>query len=95
MASLLRGTCREVDTVARWGGEEFLVLCPKTSLNDAIRLAELLRERIEQCNFDLQQCVTASFGVAWRDNGQTLDELLSAADTALYKAKEQRNCVRY
>lgn len=95
IANLLRGTCREVDTVARWGGEEFLVLCPKTSLNDAIRLAELLRERIEQCNFDLQQCVTASFGVAWRDNGQTLDELLSAADTALYKAKEQRNCVRY
>lgn len=93
IATLLRQSCREVDTVARWGGEEFLVLCPETELMAAARLAELLRERIEQYSFSVTPRVTASFGVACHQKSQTLDVLLSAADTALYKAKEKRNNV--
>jgi diguanylate cyclase (GGDEF)-like protein/PAS domain S-box-containing protein len=94
IARLLQQTCREVDTVARWGGEEFLLLCPATAVGDAVRLAELLRERIEQHDFKLPCTVTASFGVAGHAQGQALEAVLKAADAALYRAKETRNCVQ-
>ncbi|HVL01254.1 MAG TPA: ABC transporter substrate binding protein [Dongiaceae bacterium] len=94
IATLLRQTCRVVDSVARWGGEEFLILCPSTELADAVRLAELLRSRIEQQDFNLNAPVTSSFGVAAHQSGQTLDNLIKAADSALYEAKITRNCVR-
>lgn len=93
IANVLRTTCREVDAVARWGGEEFLMLCPKTDHGEASKLAELLRDRIQKCDFGLPQQVTASFGVACRNAGQSLDALLSEADSALYRAKQTRNRV--
>ena len=94
VAGLLRQTCRQADTVARWGGEEFLVLCPSTPLAEAEKLAELLRQRLLECNFGLPEPVTASFGVAQYQADLSLDALLADADAALYRAKESRNCVK-
>ncbi len=91
---LLANSVRKVDTAARWGGEEFLVLCPATAPQDAARLAELLRTRIEMHDFQLPDPVTASFGVAGYLDAQPPDALIKNADQALYQAKEQRNCVR-
>ena len=94
IAALLKGTCRQVDTVARWGGEEFLVLCPLTPLSEAKKLAELLRVRMETHEFGLPCRVTASFGVAAYRGETNLEEIIQEADKALYTAKTLRNCVR-
>ncbi len=94
VAVLLQQTLRKVDRVARWGGEEFLVLCPATVASDAAKLAALLRGRIELHDFPLPTPVTASFGVAGYETGQTPDQLIKLADQALYQAKVERNCVR-
>src|SRR3990167_4086422 len=93
ISGLLRQTCRVGDSVARWGGEEFLVVCPSTEQADAMRLAEMLRSRIEQQDFGCGAPVTASFCVASHQHGQTLDDLIKSADAALYQAKITRNCV--
>lgn len=95
VAQLLQRQCREVDTVARWGGEEFLVLCPETALNQAFKLADLLRQRIMELSDGLPCQVTASFGVTSYVEGQSMAAMLKAADKALYMAKEHRNCVKY
>lgn len=94
IARVLKETCRQVDTTARWGGEEFLILCPFTPPAEAEKLAELLRARLEKQDFGPPCRVTASFGVAaWR-SGLDLEGLIREADNALYAAKETRNCVK-
>ena len=94
VALLLQEQCREVDTVARWGGEEFLVVCPETNQQQAEQLAELLRQRMMELTKGLPCQVTASFGVAAYEQDATLESLLKAADAALYEAKHDRNCVK-
>ncbi len=93
VARLLAGSIREVETLARWGGEEFLILCPNSKLFSAQKLAELLRQRLERKSFEQVGQVTASFGVAEFNSQQSLEDLIYSADTALYSAKEMRNCV--
>ena len=81
--------------LARWGGEEFLIVCPGATLQQAQTLAELIRRKVEQANFHREFDVTASFGVAVI-KGPDLDELFKAADQALYHAKasgRNRVCV--
>jgi len=93
-AGILTGQARAVDTAGRWGGEEFLIVCPETNLDGAANLAELLRQRIEQHDFDISSRVTASFGVAASRPDITADFLMKSADDALYQAKALgRNCV--
>ena len=79
---------RKTDSVVRWGGEEFLVILPNTTIENGVRLAERLREEIDQRVFATQLHVTASFGVASRQHGQDMEALFHAADQAMYKAKE-------
>jgi len=89
IATLLRRHSRTSDVLGRWGGEEFLLLCPETDESGAISLAEQLRAAIEAARFPALGRVTASFGVAaWRpaDDGKAL---LRRADEALYRAKEK------
>lgn len=82
---------REVDLVARVGGDEFALLLPRTGLAGGLRLAEKLRERIADGPFDVEGAslrVTISAGVAaFPDHGESGKELRAAADTALYRAK--------
>lgn len=81
--ALLRGT----DVVARWGGEEFVVLLPHCDLTRAAVIAEKLRHALGAHEFAGVGRVTASFGVAEARSGETLDALIGRADTALYRAK--------
>jgi diguanylate cyclase len=98
VAKLLRRTMREMDLVARYGGEEYAMILPGTVLGDACRAAIRAREAIEKSHFqhdakgDLQ--VTVSFGVAELLNNEDEATLVKRADKALYTSKEGgRNCV--
>ncbi|WP_285398155.1 diguanylate cyclase, partial [Lysinibacillus sp. fls2-241-R2A-57] len=96
VAEILQNTIREQDTVGRWGGEEFLVICPQTKLDGAIKLSEKLRQQLENYQFPIVQRKTSSFGVTSYVDGDSLNTLLSRCDKALYQAKEKgRNCVEF
>ncbi|GEM82848.1 sensor domain-containing diguanylate cyclase [Meiothermus hypogaeus] len=77
---------RESDSLARWGGEEFLILAPETDLQQAHRLAQRLLEAIREAPMSGVH-VTLSLGVACYRQGDTIAALLSRADEAMYRAK--------
>jgi len=89
--SQMKEHARASDITCRYGGEEFLLVLPGMTEAGAIERAELLRRTIEATRFSYgasQLTVTASFGVAtFPRHGRTTDELIAAADTALYSAK--------
>lgn len=80
---------REPDVLARWGGEEFVVLMPQTSLPSAFLMAERLRMELERLAHPIAGQVTASFGVAQRLERESFDNWYNQADQALYAAKER------
>ncbi len=91
-------TLRTTDWLSRWGGEEFLAILPDTDENGALKIAERLRQKIENFSIQLntQEINTsASIGIAsYPRDGDTPEFLLKAADAALYEAKKTgRNCV--
>jgi len=88
VAYVLSETVRESDFVGRWGGEEFMVLCPATKLADACTVAEKLRAAVAAHDFPVVGQKTASFGVAELAAGEALEHAVERADTALYRAKE-------
>ena len=100
MALILRGFVRSGDIAARIGGEEFAVVLPETTAEDAAAtFAETLREAIAQATFTLHgevRKITVSVGIAGMCPGrETRSTLMHAADAALYRAKDEgRNCVR-
>jgi len=87
VASRLRRSLRGNDMVARWGGEEFVVLLRDCVLSDALRLAEDIRAAIAEVPFGTMGSLTASFGVAEVRDGEDLTTWLGRADQALYRAK--------
>jgi len=87
VANLLQGGVRKIDCVGRWGGEEFMILCPDTSLAGAEELAEKLRQSIANYGFSVGQ-VTCSFGAAQYHPGENSERLVKRADEALFCAKE-------
>ncbi|MDA3945578.1 MAG: diguanylate cyclase [Helicobacteraceae bacterium] len=89
IAALLKNGIRKTDKVGRWGGEEFLILCPETTLEYAEVLAENLRKQIEAVDFGIAGDQTASFGLSSYQESDTADTILTRADNALYKAKEE------
>lgn len=96
VGEILRSHSRYTDGLGRWGGEEFILVCPGMSLAKASDLAEKLRHRIMQTNFIPEDplAVTASFGVATSPAGGSFEEAFQHADQALYLAKSRgRNCV--
>lgn len=93
VAKLLSENVRKTDFLARWGGEEFILVCPGTNLEQAYSVAEHLRIKLEEANLHPQTPITASFGVAAMTQAD-LDHLFKSADEALYEAKGLgRNCV--
>ncbi len=93
IASRIRSTLRKHDLVGRVGGEEFLVVCPDSSLDDTVVVAERIRNRIdkEEIGDGVDQVqVALSAGVTMLTAGDdSADKVFSRADTALYKAKEE------
>jgi diguanylate cyclase (GGDEF)-like protein len=86
VSRLLTSLARQGDTVARWGGEEFVVVLPETDLAGARRFAERLRRTIE-AHAVAEMKTSASCGVATMLPEDSVEELLGAADQALYQAK--------
>lgn len=87
-SEILSETCRCTDTVARWGGEEFIVLSIETDLNQALLQANKIMNSIRSTNFPSIGKVTASIGLCCNLNHDTPEELINHADKALYKAKQ-------
>lgn len=87
IAQLLQYELRDTDHLARWGGEEFLIVTSQTDLFHAQALAERIRSLIGQSPFDEIGSVTASFGVAAYRDGEGILTLMQRADEALYQAK--------
>ncbi len=87
IAGLLRVSVRQADSLGRWGGEEFLIICPDTSGKGAAILAEHLRRSIDQRNLTAAGWISCSFGVAEYEPEEGLDQLLSRVDRAMYRAK--------
>ena len=86
---LVKENIRAVDVVARWGGEEFMVLMPQSDMQAARDSANRLRLAIAGHHFDKVGKLTASFGVATFEPQDDLTALLKRVDDALYRAKEQ------
>ena len=90
IADVTRRQLREADVVARWGGEEFLVLLKDCPLANALAVAEKLRAAIAGYRFGIaagDARITVSLGVAEYTPGDTVDKLFNRADSALYLAK--------
>jgi diguanylate cyclase (GGDEF)-like protein len=86
-----------LDVVARWGGEEFLLLLPGTPQARALEVAARVKDALHAVRFEQrpQVRITASFGVAERLKGEALESWVGRADKALYAAKEAgRDCIR-
>lgn len=94
VGEILRKNVREVDVVARWGGDEFAVVLPETGLEGAMAMAERICRRIQEGPYleeaGLEINISASIGVAvWPENGRTAEALLASADAAMYQVKDR------
>ncbi|MDT6964519.1 diguanylate cyclase [Cupriavidus sp. SZY C1] len=89
LAGRILDAMRDVDTVGRWGGEEFLIICPDTDAPAAVALAEGLRRTVSERHFPLTGPMTASLGVASVQPGDTIHGMISRADQALYRSKHK------
>lgn len=87
-SALLKQQIRESDVVARWGGEEFMILLSNTTLDSARKMAESLRQRVEIHTFAEGMNITCSIGAAEYMQGEKEDSLLKRVDEQLYKAKK-------
>ncbi len=93
-AGLISTHIREVDVCGRWGGEEFLIICPETPLYSTEQLAQRLKTIIAEHRFCGKYQLTASFGIAAFSEAGTIQGILKSADVRLYYAKTHgRNMV--
>lgn len=95
VVALMQKRIRSSDCLARWGGEEFMLLLPNTPLASATALAETLRLDLREAEVSGVGVVSASFGVTAVQPGDTVERLEQRADALMYAAKQAgRNCVR-
>ena len=95
IGAMLLNSIRELDSAARWGGEEFLIVCPQTNEQNALKMAEKIRLQFKDLRFPKlpKLNISASFGVTSIDIGEDFSQAFSRADSALYKAKNSgRDC---
>jgi diguanylate cyclase (GGDEF)-like protein len=87
LAAVVAGKSRTTDMLARWGGEEFIVMLPGSNADMALQAAEKLRTVIALTAFDVPGTITCSFGVTEYADGDTPESFVARADRALYQAK--------
>lgn len=101
MAAVILSSIRDTDAVARYGGDEFVIVLPDTQIELAGTVAERIREKIAHHHFsagrNLKLSLTASFGVAvFPEHASSPQQLIACADTAMYEAKAaNKNCIRF
>ena len=88
LATKVKSYLRDTDHIARWGGEEFIIICPNTNLDTALYVAELVRERIATTRLTEKLSITCSFGVTQFDHG-AIKPAFRAVDAAMYVAKNR------
>ncbi|OQY50262.1 MAG: hypothetical protein B6230_06675 [Desulfobacteraceae bacterium 4572_89] len=89
LSHLCATSIRSSDILARWGGEEFVILVPENDEESSFVLAEKIRKRIEQHTFSIDSKITCSFGITKYIEKEGTDEFTIRADKALYKAKDK------
>jgi diguanylate cyclase (GGDEF)-like protein len=89
LARDLQSRMRRTDCFGRWGGEEFIVVVPAIELEDAVMIAEVLRRVIPTLDVGVAGSITASFGVAQMQPGNSVETVIQTADRALYLAKHR------
>ncbi|MDO3387703.1 GGDEF domain-containing protein [Gilvimarinus sp. SDUM040013] len=95
VSNILLNNTRGDDLLARWGGEEYLLVCPATNSAQSLMIAEKIRHRVFSSEFFVEQpmAVSVSLGVAQMRDGESFESVFDRADTCLYKAKALgRNC---
>jgi len=101
MAAVILSSIRDTDAVARYGGDEFVIVLPDTQIELAGTVAERIRDKISRHRFhagrNLKLSLTASFGVAaFPLHASSPQQLIASADTAMYEAKAaNKNCIRF
>ncbi|MFA5340759.1 MAG: GGDEF domain-containing protein [Clostridia bacterium] len=88
-AELFKSIIKEKDILARWGGEEFIVLLPETSLEEAVELAKKMKMQLSDYDFGDVKDVTCSYGVVGINEYPDKNSLIHKVDKLLYKAKDQ------
>lgn len=91
VAAILTEALRLPDKVGRYGGEEFLLVLPETALEETSKITERVRQQVSEAEFDIgdrKVKLTISIGAALFEKGEDLEQLVSRADRALYRAKE-------
>ena len=88
LAQIAKESIRSYDLIGRWGGEEFLVLCPECTYQEALSVAERLRASIEAATTPTDEKHTISLGVATMVSDDTPHTLIARVDSALYEAKK-------
>jgi diguanylate cyclase (GGDEF)-like protein len=95
ISKILKDTFRDVDSVGRWGGEEFIIILPETSLDNAKVSLERLRNTINNYNFDTVGHISCSYGLCTvKESILSQEEFIKYADDALYEAKKSgKDCI--
>ncbi|MCS6875939.1 MAG: diguanylate cyclase, partial [Aquificaceae bacterium] len=93
-SDILRNNVRSMDIVGRWGGEEFIIILPQASKEEAISISNRIRDKLKEKVIYTDKAepifLTASFGIATApEDGEDMDKLLTVADNRLYRAKNE------
>ncbi|PLX70601.1 MAG: diguanylate cyclase response regulator [Denitrovibrio sp.] len=91
VADIIQKNLRQQDIIARWGGEEFLIVLPETMIEDGVRVSEKLRESIEKDTMEYEEhkfSITMTFGVAVYEQDLGIEKSIKKADDALYQGKQ-------
>ena len=89
LSTIIENHTRFEDMIIRWGGEEFMVICPNTNLENAIKLTQRFKKCVEDNIFEKKIRITASFGVIELNKNEEFSKQIIKVDKLLYKSKKE------
>lgn len=96
VANIMKNVAGEKDIVGRWGGEEFLIVCPDKGIKQTLELAEIIRKKIAEYVFIDGIRITISIGATEYIEKDTVDTMLKRTDQAMYNSKDRgKNCISH
>lgn len=96
IAYSIKESTRDTDIAGRWGGEEFLIICKNTSLEEAKNISDRILDSVRNSDFDNVGKQTVSVGLSCLNKSESIKKLLKRADTKLYEAKDSgKDCLKY